>query len=100
MRVVWAPRAIARATEIARYVATERPGSAGPWVEDLFALAASLRRHPRVGRKVPEAGRDELRDVLHGKNRLIYRIQPTRGGVLTVRPGRRQWDPSEVAHDK
>lgn len=100
MRVVWAPRAIARASEIARYIAAERPGSAGPWVEDLFALAASLRRHPRVGRKVPEAGRDDLREVLHGKYRLIYRIEPTRVVVLTVRHGRRQWDPSEVTHDK
>ena len=100
MRVVWAPRAIARASEIARYIATERPSSAVPWVEDLFALAASLRRHPRVGRKVPEAGRDELREVLHGKYRLIYRIEPTRVVVLTVRHGRRQWDPSEVTLDK
>ena len=100
MRVVWAPRAIARASEIARYIAAERPGSAGPWVEDLFALAASLRRHPRVGRNVPEAGRDELREVLHGKYRLIYRIEPTRLVVLTVRHGRRQWDPSEVVPDK
>lgn len=100
MRVVWAPRAIARASEIARYIAAERPDSAGPWVEDLFALAASLRRHPRVGRKVPEAGRDELREVFHGKYRLIYRIEPTRVVVLTVRHGRRQWDPSEVTQDK
>ncbi len=100
MRVVWAPRAIARASAIARSIAAERPGSAGPWVEDLFALAANLRRHPRVRRKVPEAGRDELREVLRGRYRLIYRIEPRRLVVLTVRHGRRQWDPSEVAPDE
>jgi len=53
-----------------------------------------------VGRKVPEAGRDELREVLHGTYRLIYRIEPTRVVVLTVRHGRRQWDSSEVTPDK
>jgi plasmid stabilization system protein ParE len=91
---------MARASEIARYIAAARPGSAAPWVEDLFALAASLRRHPRVGRTVPEAGRDELREVLHGKYRLIYRIEPRRVVVLTVWHGRPQWDPSEVTPDK
>jgi plasmid stabilization system protein ParE len=45
---------------------------------------------------VPEAGRDELRQVLHGKYRLIYRIEPTRLVVLTVRHCRRQWDPAEL----
>lgn len=96
MRVIWAPRAIVRATEIGAYFAAERPNSARRWVKELFALAAGLRRHPRVGRKVPEAGRDELRQVLHGKYRLIYRIERTRLVVLTVRHCRRTWDPAEV----
>jgi plasmid stabilization system protein ParE len=96
VRVVWAPRAIARATEIGAYIAAERPDSARRWVEELFALAAGLRRHPRVGRKVAEAGRDELRQVLHGKYRLIYRIERTRLVVLTVRHCRRAWDPVDV----
>lgn len=100
MRVIWAPRTVARSSEIARYIAAERPGSAGPWIEGLFALAASLRRHPRAGRKVPEAGCAELRDVLHGRYRLIYRIEPTRLVVLSVRHGRRQWDPTEVVPEE
>lgn len=85
-----------RATEIATYIAAQRPGNARRWVEDLFALAARLRSHPRAGRKVPEAGRDELRQVLHGKYRLIYRIEPTRLVVLTVQHCRRAWDPAEI----
>ena len=96
MRVIWAPRAIARATEIATYIAAERPGSARRWIEELFALAAGLRSHPRVGRKVPEAGRDKLRQVLYGKYRLIYRIELTRLVVLTVRHCRREWDVAEI----
>ena len=99
MRVIWAPRAIARATEIGAYIAAERPDSARRWVEALFALTAGLRRHPRAGRKVPEAGRDELRQVLHGKYRVIYRIERTRLVVLTVRHCRRAWDPAEVMPD-
>lgn len=96
MRVIWAPRAIARAAEIAEYIAAERPTAAVRWVETLFAKAASLRRHARRGRRVPEVDRDEIRQVVHGNYRLIYRIDPKRVVVLTVRHHRREWDPTEL----
>jgi plasmid stabilization system protein ParE len=96
LRVIWAPRAIARAAEIARYIARERPDAAGRWVEGLFQKAASLGRQPRRGRKVPEVDRDDIRQVLHGEYRIVYRMDPNRVVVLTVRHGRRLWDPREV----
>ena len=43
------------------------------------------------GRLVPE-----LREVIHGAYRVIYRIESGRVSVLTVRYGRRLLDPSGV----
>jgi plasmid stabilization system protein ParE len=99
MRAVWAPRAIARVAEIAEYIAKARPRAARRWVEELFGRVATLGRQPRRGRKVPELERDEIRQVMHGGYRIIYRIDPKRVVVLTVRHGRRQWDPGEVEPD-
>lgn len=96
MKVTWAPRAIARAAEIAEYIAADRPGAAKAWVEQLFAKAATLRRHARRGGKVPELNRDDIRQVLYGKYRIIYRIDPKRVVVLTVRHSRQQWDTTDV----
>ena len=96
MRVIWAPRAIARAGEIAQYIAADRPAAAKGWVERLFARVATLGRHARRGRKVPELDRDDIRQVYYGKYRIIYRLDPKRVVVLTVRHSRRQWDPAEV----
>jgi plasmid stabilization system protein ParE len=96
MRVIWAPRAIARAAEIAQYIAHNRPSAAARWMEELFSRAATLGRQPRRGREVPELDRDEIRQVLHGDYRIVYRIDPKRIVVLTVRHGRRQWDPTDV----
>lgn len=96
MKVIWAPRAVARAAEIAEYIAADRPGAAAAWVAQLFAKAATLGRHARRGAKVPELDRNELRQVLHGKHRIIYRIDPKRVVVLTVRHSRQQWDPTDV----
>jgi plasmid stabilization system protein ParE len=39
MRVIWAPRAILRVTEIAEYIAADRPAAARRWVRELFAKA-------------------------------------------------------------
>lgn len=96
MRVVWSPRAIERATEIALHIASEWPSAAGAWVDELFANVADLRHHPRRGRRVPEVGRATIREVMHGSYRVIYRLDPTRLIVLTVRHGRRNWDPGEA----
>ena len=78
MRVIWAPRAVRRAAEI---------DAAREWVEQVFAKAATL---------VPEIDRDDIRQLLHGQYRIVYRIDPKRVVVLTVRHGRRLWDPDEV----
>ncbi len=98
--MIWAPRAIARAAEIAEFIAADRPGAAERWVTRLFAKAATLQHHTRRGRKVPELNRDDIRQVRYGNYRIIYRIDPKRVVVLTVRHSRRQWDPAEVKPDE
>lgn len=96
MRVIWAPRAVSRAAEIVDYIAADQPSAARRWVRELFAKTAAIRQQPRRGRKVPELDRDEVREILFGEYRVIYRLDPKRIVVLTVRHGRRPWDPGEV----
>ena len=100
MRVIWAPRAIQRVIEVARYIAADRPAAARRWVRDLFAKAAALRHHTRLGRKVPELNRDDIRQLRHGTYRIIYRIDPKRVVVLTIRLHAREWDPDEVGPER
>lgn len=83
MRVIWAPLALDRAAEIAR-------------IDGLVRLAAGLSRTPKRGRIVPEVGRPDLREILYGHYRVIYRLDPKRVVVLTVRHARRAFDAGEV----
>jgi plasmid stabilization system protein ParE len=83
-------------SEIVDPIAEDRPLAARRWVRDLFAKAAAVRHHPRRGRKVSEVDRDQIREILFGEFRVIYRLDPKRIVVLTVRHGRRRWDPGEV----
>lgn len=96
MRVIWAPRAIQRALEIARYIAADRPAAAAKWVDEIFRLAAGLKRFPRRGGKVPETGRDEIRQLFHQPYRIIYRIEPKGVVVLTIRHARQLLDRAEL----
>jgi plasmid stabilization system protein ParE len=96
VKVVWSPLAEQRALEAVDYIATDRPQAAGAWLEELITRVASLDRFAKRGRVVPEIGRAEYREILQHPYRIIYRIDPARIVVLTVRHGRRAWDPDEV----
>ncbi len=96
MRVIWAPRAVQRAIEIARYIASDRPGAAAKWVDEIFAAAATLKRFPKRGSKAPETDREEIRQLFHKSYRLIYRIETKQVVVLTIRHVRQLPDPSEL----
>lgn len=97
MRVVWTPLAIDRAAEAAVYIAKDSPAAARRWVDELFAAVATLTRLPERGRRVPELPRADVRELLFGNYRVIYRLEARRVAVLTVRHLRRRFDPDEVA---
>ena len=96
MRVIWSPLAIKRATEAAAYIAKDSPAAARRWVDELFEAAATLDRLPERGRQVPDLPRPDLRELLFGNYRIVYRLEPRRIAILTVRHLRRRFDPREA----
>jgi toxin ParE1/3/4 len=96
VKIIWAELAVERAAEIAEYIATDRPEAAERWIDDLIRIVDGLARSPRRSRIVPDVGRSEIREVLHGSYRIIYRLDPKRIAVLTVRHARRAFDPTEI----
>jgi toxin ParE1/3/4 len=97
VRLVWSPLALERVDEVAEYIARDRTEAARRWMRPLFEAVRRLEHFPESGRPVPELQhRPELREVVHGAYRVIYRVEPDRVLVLTVRHARRLLDPSEV----
>ena len=96
MRVVWSPLAIERAAEAASYVAKDSPTTARRWVDDLFTAVAGLSRMAGRGRRVPELSRSEVRELLFGSYRVVYRVEPRRVAILTIRQLRRRFDAKEI----
>jgi plasmid stabilization system protein ParE len=85
LKVVWAPLAIERAYEAARYIAQDKPEAALKWLDGLFKVTDRLERFPKSGRVVPEIASEEFREVIYRSHRVIYRIEKTSVSILTVR---------------
>ncbi len=88
MKIIWAPLAIDRAAEIAEYISRDNPVAAGKWIHNLFKKVEILKSTPEIGRIVPEIERKEIRELIFGNYRIIYRIEKTIINILTVRHGK------------
>lgn len=95
--IIWSPLAIQRVLEEADFIALDKPEAATRWAELTFAAVKRLELHPMSGRVVSELGRAEIREVIHGAYRIIYRVEENMVNVLTVRRSSRLLDPSELA---
>jgi addiction module RelE/StbE family toxin len=88
MKIIWSPLSIDKATEIARYIAQDNPSAAKKWVETLFGKVQQLKSSPQSGRVVPETHSEDIRELLYGNYRIIYRLEEKRISILTVRHGK------------
>jgi plasmid stabilization system protein ParE len=98
--VIWAPLAIERAYEEARFIAEDKPDAALRWLDGLFDSTDRLERFPQGGRIVPEIQLPDYREIIYGKHRVIYRVEKRRIWILTVRRGRQLLRRSEILDEE
>ena len=96
MKVRWTQRSIQDLRDIGNFIAKDKPGAARRWVARLQERARKAALVPLAGRRVPELDREDVREVLLGNYRIVYRPYPKYIEVLTVFEGHRLF-PIEVA---
>ena len=94
MKVSWSVRAETQLVEIEDYIAIDDPVAAERLVERIRDRVRRVARMPRSGRVVPELSRDDIREVLVGRYRIVYRLEPKALLVLTVFEGHHLLDES------
>jgi toxin ParE1/3/4 len=87
MKIIWSPLAIERASEIAEYIAQDKPAAAEKWIDTVFAKVEILSSTPEIGRIVPEIRNSQFRELIYGNYGIIYRIEEKRISILTIRHG-------------
>jgi toxin ParE1/3/4 len=87
MIIIWSPLAIERVSEIAEYIARDKPSAAENWIDIVFSKVEELKSSPETGRLVPEIRNDQFRELIYGNYRIIYRIEKKQISILTIRHG-------------
>ncbi len=88
--IVWSARAAMNVREIEDYIALDDPIAATRWALRLHDAVDVTRRHSHAGRAVPELSRDDVREIICGRYRIVYVVRPRVIGVLTVFEGHRR----------
>lgn len=88
MIIIWSPLAVDRVSEIADYIAKDKPSAAAKWINSVFSKVKQLESSPETGRIVPEINNSQIRELLYGNYRIIYRVEKKQISILTVRHGK------------
>ena len=80
--------AIDRASEIAEYIALDKPAAADKWITTIFSKVEQLASSPEIGRVVPEIEDEQFRELIYGNYRIVYRIEKKQVSILTIRHGK------------
>ena len=88
MRIIWSPLAVDKASQIADYIAQDKPSAAEKWIDTVFSKVEQLKSSPEIGRILPEINDSQFREQIYGNYRIIYRIETKQISILTIRHGR------------
>jgi len=93
MRVTWTQHARLHLTDIRNYIAANSPRYAQRTIDGIMARAKQLTLFPHSGSIVIEYGNPEIREVIEGSYRVIYRVKDEVVEILAVIHGARQLPP-------
>jgi toxin ParE1/3/4 len=99
VKLRWSVRALGRALEAKAFIAADDPRAAEKWAKGLVDAVAKLKRHPKLGRTVPEIRQEQYREIIYGNYRVVYRVSETFISILTIRHYSRRFDPLELGED-
>ena len=96
MKLEWTEPAVLDLKSIRDYIAKDSAYYAARFVARIIEAAETLPNHPHLGRVVPEAEDDAIRELLFQNYRIIYYALSDRILILTIIHGGR--DLSRLEH--
>lgn len=101
-RLRWTAKAVADLEAIRDYIGRSSPRYGALVANRLARACGQLRGHPASGRIVPELERPDLRELVRGSYRIVYRLVGAADApdavaeVVTVFRASRQFPPAET----
>ncbi len=94
--VRWSPKAVLELEDICVTIAGDSESAAQRFAERVVRATRQLTDFPRSGRMVPEFGRDDVRELIVQRYRVVYRLVEYAAEITTVRHGARLLDISDI----
>ena len=94
--VRWTPQATEDLESIIEFIADDSPHYAQLFAINSIKAVERLWDFPDLGRIVPEFDDPDIREILLGNYRIVYRIQKGSVEILTIYHGSRILDPSKL----
>jgi toxin ParE1/3/4 len=91
-KIIWTPQSQEDLLEIRNFIARDAPVTADAFVRRLRGAVERLRRFPESGGIVSECSNPQIREIIHGTYRIIYRTRPDQIDILTVFHSARLFD--------
>jgi len=89
MNLVWTDPSIEDLRSIREYIARDSEYYAAKFVEEIVLSVDKLLQFPRLGRVVPEAHDENIRELFYQNYRIIYRRAGEQIEILTIVHGGR-----------
>src|SRR5271167_1405675 len=90
MKLIWSDPSIEDLTSIREHIARDSEYYAIDLVEQVVLCVERLLQFPKLGRVVPEAQDENIREPFYRNYRIVYQITGERIEVLTVVHGSRE----------
>lgn len=95
VEIYWTRQAEDDLKEIRAFIARDAPITGSSFVRRLRLSVDRLHTFPESGQVVPEIGNPNIRELIKGHYRIIYRFESNRVDILTVFHGARLLDETQ-----
>jgi len=83
-KVIWSKLALEDLESIHDFIAKESSFYAQKTIEEFFIRVQVLAKYPEIGREVPEKLRKDIRELIEGNFRIIYKIRKKEIYIIRV----------------
>lgn len=91
-KIEWTPSALSDVKSLRDFIARDSVAYSDRFVQHIIEVIENLASYPMMGRKMPEALDDNIREILFQKYRIVYRVETSCILVLMVIHGSRDLD--------
>lgn len=90
VKIVWTDLAIEDLKIIHDYIVQDSRLYADRFISKLINRVDQLENFPTSGRIVPEFGNENIRELIEGNYRIVYKIKPNHIGIVRIHHAARQ----------